>query len=151
LSECLAALRGRVLLDIELKDEDIEADVLTEIRSNAWSPKDFVLTSFDETMPGKVRQLRYDVQVGLLIEGSELPARALKYCDSRDIDFIAPEGDRSCLTDSLLEKLAEAGMPVVPWTVNDQTRMGELLAHPAVAGIITDQLTLAQAVRDRLR
>jgi glycerophosphoryl diester phosphodiesterase len=55
------------------------------------------------------------------------------------------------LTDSLLEKLAEAGMPVVPWTVNDQTRMEELLAHPAVAGIITDQLTLAQAVRDRLR
>jgi glycerophosphoryl diester phosphodiesterase len=151
LSECLTALRGRVLLDIELKDEDTETGVLSEIRQNAWNPNDFVLTSFHETMPQAVRRMRYDVQVGLLIEAKDLPDRALKYKDSRDVDFIAPNGDLASLTDPLLEELAEAGMPVVPWTVNDQSRMVALLRHPAVAGIITDQLSLARSVRDGIR
>jgi glycerophosphoryl diester phosphodiesterase len=155
LSECLVALGARkerrVLLDIELKDAGIEREVLFALASAAWNPADFVLTSFDENMLAEVRRLRHDVQVGLLIETTDLPVKAQAFMNSPDIDFIAPEGDRAKLTDSLLEELALAGMPVVPWTVNDEGLCKIFLSHPAVAGIITDELSLAQRVRSTIK
>ena len=151
LSECLKQLKGRVLLDIELKDERIERDVLKEIRDAAWSPADFVLTSFHRTMPETVRSLREDVQVGLLIEAKDLPAVALACMNSTQIDFIAPEADPASLTGELLRELATAGMPVVPWTVNDSERIKELFSNPAVAGIITDEPATARDARNLVR
>ena len=150
LSTVLDELRGKVLLDIELKDQGSVSKVLAEIRETAWNTDDFVLTSFHADMPSQVKALREDVQTGLLLEKKNLAAEMRLALERNDMDFIAPQ-DCPELTWDLLEECAAKGMPIVPWTVNDQQRMHDVFKHPAVAGLITEEVELARWVRRSVR
>jgi len=55
------------------------------------------------------------------------------------------------LTTELLEECASCGMPVVPWTLNTEECISGMFKHPAVAGIITDEVKLAFDERKRIR
>ena len=123
---------------------------LEEIRKAAWNTDDFVITSFLPDVPSQVRELREDVQAGLLIRGGDLPAKARRVLRSPVVDFIAPEHGSS-LTLDLLEECAACGMPVVPWTVNAEGDLKDRFKHPAVAGVITDEVALARKVRKSVR
>ena len=142
LSDCLNELRGKVQLDIELKDAGSVPKVLEEIRKAAWNTDDFVITSFLPAVPSQVRELREDVQAGLLLEEPDLAAKARRLLRSPVVDFIAPEHG-PWLTPELLEECAACGMPVVPWTVNTKDAIANLFKHPAVAGVITDEVAVA--------
>ena len=91
------------------------------------------------------------MQAGLLFEEPDLPAKARDAsCGRHEVDFIAPEHGPS-LTPDLLEECAACGMPVVPWTVNTEGDIADLFKHPAVAGVITDEVALARRARKSVR
>ncbi len=150
LSTVLKRLRGKVLLDIELKDQGIVSKVLVDIREAAWNTDDFVLTSFHADMPSQVKAIREDVQTGLLLEQENLGMEMKLALQRNDMDFIAPN-DCSALKWDLLEDCAAIGMSIVPWTVNDAQRMRDMFKHPAVAGLITEELALARQARGSVR
>jgi glycerophosphoryl diester phosphodiesterase len=139
-----------------VKDAGSVAKILAEIRKAAWNTDDFVITSFHVDVPSRVRSIRANVQVGLLLplSGQDLATEARRTLQATDVDsvpdFIAPE-DGAKLTWELLEECAACGMPVVPWTVNVEDRMRDLFKHPAIAGIITDYVPRARDVRKLIR
>ena len=56
----------------------------------------------------------------------------------------------SLLTVTELDGAAKARIPLVPWVVNEEARLRLLLGHDAVAGVITDEVTRALAIKRRL-
>jgi glycerophosphoryl diester phosphodiesterase len=145
LDRCLRHLVNRVRLDLELKVPDIERDVIDALTNCQWRLNDIVLTSFDEGVAKAARAVSSEVRVGLLVERE---ADYLKLFDSfllTEADFLAPE--QSWLTRDHLIRAERARVPLVPWTVNDETRLHMFLGHAAVAGIITDNVALALSVK----
>jgi glycerophosphoryl diester phosphodiesterase len=138
--ECARFLHGRIGLDVELKDEGIAAGVLAILSEEQWQPRDFAITSFDASMLDDARRHQPDVIIGLLTEEPDL-ATALARAAGIAADFLAP--DQSFLDDAALALAVRAGMPLVPWVVNEPARLRMLLAHAAVAGLITDALPTA--------
>jgi hypothetical protein len=41
------------------------------------------------------------------------------------------------VTAAVLERVAKGRIPLVPWSVDEQARLNELLKHDCVAGVIT--------------
>lgn len=155
LAECLTGLKSRVMLDIELKDAGLEPEVLEETHRAGWSEDSFVVTSFHQSMPARVRAIRPEVRVGLLADTASVLFQLERFAPARrvtdwistldDIDFFAPQ--EPALNIAALDMFAAEGLPIVPWTVNDRARLAMLYRHPAVIGIITDNVPLAREVR----
>jgi glycerophosphoryl diester phosphodiesterase len=145
--ECALALHGRIRLDVELKETGIAGDVLAILRDAQWQAQDFAITSFDASMLAEARSCQPGVIIGLLTENPDM-ATALADAAAIAADFLAP--DQSSLDVTSLDHAVSAGIPLVPWVVNDRGRLRMLLAHDAVAGLITDALPTAIAVRNEL-
>jgi glycerophosphoryl diester phosphodiesterase len=150
LADCARHLHGLVQLDVELKTPDIEGQVIDVLRGEAaqWRRRDFVLTSFDESMIRKVRAKDQYVRTGLLLKDRAAFKNAFaRFVDLR-ADFLAPE--ESVLDKDSLDCAADQRVPLVPWPVNDPARLEFLLKHDIVAGVITDQVALAVDVKRRI-
>src|SRR2546428_10064103 len=78
LRACADVLRGRMPLDIELKDFDIEAEALEVLRHAGWTPREFVVTSFDAATLERIRRAWPDLAVGLLTNDEKLGAPATR-------------------------------------------------------------------------
>lgn len=154
LDEVLDLARGRVGLDIELKETGYVDLVLSKV-DTSFGPRDLVITSFLDTALAEVKRIRPDVETGLLLgvarpakyvrtRFSELfPAARARRCHA---DYIAPHVDLARL--GALRRGAAAGLEALVWTVNDAEGIGRCLADPRVAGVITDVPCLALQLRD---
>ena len=148
LDECAKELLGRVQLDVEIKTPGIEADVLGVLRSAKWRRRDFVLTSFDDEMIQNVHALDPHVRTGLLLEHRPDFDRAFDQFVALGADFLGPQ--EGLITKDDLDRAAEQRVPLVPWSVNDEKRLEFLLKHDIVAGVITDDVSLAVDVKRRI-
>ena len=146
LHDLVAAARGRVALDIELKEPGFEEDALSALTPR---PEGLWLTSFLPGVLEAIAALDPAVPTGLLIDAGDVagdaPARA-RACGAR---ILAPHA--SLFDDRLRGAAMDAGLGLIVWTVNDRERLGELLADPAVDCVITDDVPLAVTLRDRFR
>ena len=147
LADCARRLHGRVQLDVELKTSGIEADVLRVLRDPRaeWRRRDFVLTSFHESMIQKVREADPYVRTGLLLKDRPAFDSAFKRFVELRTDFLGPE--ESVLEKNDLDRATEQRVPLVPWTVNGADRLEFLLKHEIVAGVITDDVAVAIDVK----
>ena len=88
------------------------------------------------------------MRTGLLLkDGPAFKSAFGRFVDLRT-DFLAPE--ESVLDKDALDRAAEQRVPLVPWPVNDPTRLQFLLKHDIVAGVITDKVALAVDVKGRI-
>lgn len=129
LEQVVSVCAGRIALDVELKEPGLENDVL-----RVAAASDFVVTSFLPEVVTATKRLRPDVRTGLLL------GRERQRWDDVAADFLAPHYE-------LLERIPGDGLFV--WTVNDAATLERLFGDPRVAGIVTDDLELALAVRSR--
>lgn len=144
-ADVLRRARGRLRLDVELKEAGDEVAVLRLLRDDGWTTERFVVTSFEPRALAAVRDEQPEVRTGLLVW--DVPGMAaLDAFASSAAAFLAP--DHQMLDAAVLSRAARAGIALLPWTVNDPGRMRELIASPAVAGIITDDPVSALRVRD---
>jgi glycerophosphoryl diester phosphodiesterase len=140
--EALVALaRGRVALDIELKEAGYESEVLAALEPR---PPGLLVTSFLPSAVAAVRTLDPGLPAGLLVgrggEGDPLERAAA--CGAT---LLAPHV--SLVDRRLLDRSASLRLPLVVWTVNDRRRLERLCREPAVAVLITDRPELALAAR----
>ncbi len=142
LVEVLDLCRGKIHLDIELKESGYERSVVTLVKER-YGYNEFSIKSFKDKVPYNVKSIDPRIRTGLLL-GKEnaglgvrlneyFPARRLKRCKA---DFVSPH--YLLCTREYVRRLKREGYPVFVWTVNDEKIMDRMLALH-VDGIISDR------------
>ncbi len=141
LASLLALADGRVRLDLELKEPGLEQDLLAMIGGDRSS----IVSSFSSETLRRVRELAPSLETGLIVEAL---ARGDLVALAEQAGARALIVEDALLSADLLGEAASAGREVWVWTVNDETRLAELLAEPLLAAVITDVPVRALAIRE---
>jgi glycerophosphoryl diester phosphodiesterase len=146
LDEVLALTRGRIALNLEVKEPGYVADTIALLRRHDFER--CLLTSFLDDVVLEAKTLAPERKAGLLI------ATGLRRALTTRIPATKADtlGLHRRLADAAaLGKAAAAGVRCVVWTVNAPRALDRYLGHPAVEGVITDRPGLAlerRALRD---
>ena len=144
LAALLELARGRVGLDLELKEAGLEREVLALLEP---AHRDgLVVTSFLPEVVAEFRRLDASLELGLLVEeapGSEAHGllTAARACGA---DFLAP--DIALLGPEARRAAHALGRGLSVWTVNDASTLAELARDPDIAIITTDVPALARSI-----
>ncbi len=147
LSEVLEFTSGRINLDIELKEQGYEHEVL-QLLDKYYHSGEYIITSFKEQILSRIKNLSTETKVGLLIGVQNLfrPNCRLFSFSSR-VNCVPADClviHWSLLRFGILKRLMKEKIPVIVWTVND-TKMFRYLLSQNITGIITDHVSLAAA------
>ncbi len=139
----VALARGRIGLDLELKEPGLEGDVLAAVEGGEdW----LAVTSFLPAVVARVGLLAPALATGLLVEDDEDdPVAEALACGAAALAI-----EEALLTWPLAKRAVAAGLAVWAWTVNEPRRLEELLAAPTVTGVITDYPAGALVLRETL-
>jgi glycerophosphoryl diester phosphodiesterase len=141
LEEALRLACGRIGLDIELKEEGYEKEVLDRI-CDVLPEADYIVSSFHAGSLEQVKRHRPGVKTGFIFQDAgALTTDILE----GDTDWLFPV--QSLASGDLLERMKRKGKKIAVWTVNDTQQMKRLLDDNRVEGIITDRADAALAVR----
>jgi glycerophosphoryl diester phosphodiesterase len=141
LEEALHLSRGRIGLDIELKEEGYEQEIVRLV-TGALRTEDFIVSSFHAGSIERIRQCRAGVRTGLIFnDAAALTEEILR----GETEWLFPA--ESLAGGVFLDRMRAAGKRIAAWTVNDVNRMKRLLDDDRIDGIITDRTDAALAVR----
>lgn len=151
LETVLAILADRILVNIELKpvatDEPPHADDLAvqvaHLIHKLRMEERVIVSCFDADQVEQVRAARDGIRASLLVEEVGDVREVLLGAEAMDALFVSPDAD--LLEEGSVRAFTEAGMPVVPYVVNDAPTMHRLLDW-SVRGFFTDEVDLAQRV-----
>jgi glycerophosphoryl diester phosphodiesterase len=142
LADLVSLAAGRIMLDLELKEPELEEELLAAVRPY---PRGLLVTSFLPDVLARVHELDPTVRTGFLVdEGSDLFERAAD-CRAR---LVAPS--IAILTPALLQEADRLRSPLAVWTVNDEATLKRLLADGRIGCVITDVPGRAREL-DRVR
>jgi len=137
----------RIRLDLELKyrpdhpgePKDFEERVLEILRETDFVERVNVI-SFHHPSLTKVKALVSGIRTGLLAGGDKAPPDPVALVRRYQADYYSPS--RRHVTPEAVAALHQAGIPIVPWTVNETAEMRRLMAlgigTSAGDGIATD-------------
>jgi glycerophosphoryl diester phosphodiesterase len=152
--EVLRWSRGKIRLDVELKEEACEKE-LGELLSGYLEKDQFFITSFNESSLKIIKDNYLGFQVGLLLGKFKAPPWTriseffpMKRCRKAKADFLVVYF--KLLRFGFLERARRRGIPVFVWTVNDEEMIWKLLNDKRVHAIITDQPDLAVSLRKKI-
>jgi glycerophosphoryl diester phosphodiesterase len=159
LDEVLALARGRIGLDVELKEAGYVDRVLAAVTAGGPDPAGLVLTSFLDAVVAEVKERAPDVRAGLLV-GTDRPGP--KPVRTRLSELSPVARARACGADAVgmhfliaslgaLERTHAAGLGAFVWTVNRDDGLRRFLADPRVGAVITDVPARALELRDGAR
>lgn len=140
LAEALEVARGRMKVNIELKDygHDVELEQKVVDLVEAANMQDQIVTmSLSGGMVETMKRLRPRWTSGLLL------ARGIGDLPRLDADFLAVQA--SVATRRFVDAAHASGKPVYAWTVNDPQQMIRLVGY-GVDGIITNRPAVAKEV-----
>jgi len=144
LGEFLERARGRIGLNIELKyygwDPELAPAVVHEVRARGMEDE-VVLMSLKLAAVEQLRGLAPDMPVGYV------STVAVGDVTRLPVDFLAVPTAR--ISSRILQDAREQGVEIHVWTVNDPSRMADLMER-GVDGIITDDPGLAVRVHEEL-
>ena len=141
LDDTLRLTKGRIQLDVELKEPGCERDAL-QLLLQYFAIGDFCITSFLPAALREVRAIDPSVRTGLIFAtwGSRVQAA----CLSPDADFLVAHY-------RLVAKAEQIGKPLFVWTVDDARRTRHLFDRPLVEAIVTNNPRQAVALRSELK
>lgn len=141
LAEMIAAARGRIRLNIELKynrpDPELAAAVVAILVAQDFTSQ-AAITSLDYEAIRAVEALGPALETGLIV------TRTVGNPANLVADFLAV--NRRIVTADLVARARRAGKPLHVWTVNDEAEMIAMIER-GVANLITDHPATAVAVR----
>ncbi len=142
LKEVLMLCKGRIYMDIEVKEHGFENRLLKELDQYV-GPDEYSIKSFDDRVSYTVKLINPSITTGLLLGRSRgdirrrltevFPVRRLKACKA---DFVSPHS--SLLILNYVRRLHRRNYPVYVWTLNKKKRIMKYLKK-GVDGIITDR------------
>lgn len=137
LSEVLNTVRGRLLLDVEVKAAGFEATLLDLIRQ-ADMVDSVLISSFDAKIIGRVRDWASDIPVGLLQSTAD-PDAAVSLHAAAYLPAV------SVVTPRLIESCRRHGVRVITWTVRTAVEAQTAL-DADVDGIIADDPAFVRTI-----
>lgn len=141
--QILQTFSGKIGLDIELKEEDCEQEILQMISDLPVKPCYF-FTSFNPAILRKLKENDCSLQTGLLFNSMETVNE-----DSKGIDFLCPDYDTFFSNRDYFDSTAKRHSVAV-WTVDTPDKISRLLKDPLIGAVITNQTTLAVSIRNEL-
>jgi glycerophosphoryl diester phosphodiesterase len=136
LEEVLELVAGRLVVDVELKEDDHVAQAMALV-ARRLDPDQYVVTSFRDAVLPQVKRHAPEARTGLLV-GARLRLRELDRRVRRThVDFVAPHA--ALRRRRILAWAADRGLPAWLWTVNDPIVLRALRGDPRVAAVITDE------------
>jgi len=152
--EVLTFTRGKIKLDVELKEEGYEKEMV-ELISRYFKEDQFVITSFNDASLKTIKDNSPQIKVGLLLGKFKVSLRTrvseffpIKRCEEARADFLGAHV--KLLRFGFLERAHRKNKPVFVWTVNDERMIEELLHDGRVCAIVTDRADLAVSLRKKL-
>lgn len=138
LDDVVERCRGYIGLDIELKEDGLEAEVLAAV-TPFFSPAQYVISSFRSSVLRSVRDLDDATRTGLLTARGIVPdprtatdvLAAVKECGA---DYVIPD----VLDHELTAVATETGTGLIVWNANTGDEIIGALKLPSVTGVITD-------------
>jgi glycerophosphoryl diester phosphodiesterase len=149
LEEVLELTRNRIKLDIELKEEGYEKEVVNFILK-FLKEDDFVISSFNDNSLKIIKEAFPGIRTGLILGKSnpKNPFRTwlselfpFKRCQKINVDFLAPHWRLLIL--GFLRRAKKHKLPVFVWTVNETNLISKFLRDTRIDGIITDKIEIA--------
>ncbi|MBI4737847.1 MAG: glycerophosphodiester phosphodiesterase [candidate division NC10 bacterium] len=127
-----AAGNTRIRMDLELKyhpdrpgkPEDFEQRVLEIVRETGFVLRVNVI-SFHHPSLSKVKALEPRIRTGLLAGGRQAPPDPVALVRQYQADYYSPSFRH--VTAEAVAALHQAGIPIVPWTVNEGAEMRRLM------------------------
>ncbi len=150
--EAIQFCRGKVRLDIEIKDEGYEHLVIA-IALKHLDYSEFVIKSFNDSSVISIKKIDPNIKTGLLI--GRLPPRSIwgimlfhllpEYRVLRTgADFVSP--NYRLLRLGFLWRMKRIDKEVYIWTVNRESLLTKFIANPSISAIITDRPELAMKI-----
>jgi glycerophosphoryl diester phosphodiesterase len=124
LEEAIAAVRGRAVLQIELKGEGTVGPTLRALSAVGLGPAEFLLTCFDASRLEEVRALRPEWPVSLLF--GQPPPDAIER--AREVGAGSISVQFTHLTREWVEAAHAAGMEIRGWNPDTREEMEQTLA-----------------------
>ena len=128
LEETLQLARGRIQLDVELKEPGCERDAI-DLLLRYFALSDFCITSFLAATLRETRAIHAGIRTGLIFAIWGESVRAA--CLSTDVDVLVAHY-------RVVEEAEEIGKPLFVWTVDDLALMRALMRRRLVEGIVTN-------------
>jgi glycerophosphoryl diester phosphodiesterase len=154
LDEVLKLARGRIKLDIEIKEEGYEKEVVNFILE-FLKEDEFVITSFNDNSLKIIKEVFPKIRTGLIL-GKPNPKNPFgtriselfpfKRCREIDVDFIAPHW--RLLKLGFLRRAGNHKLPVFVWTVNEANLILKFLRDTRIAGLVTDKIETAVQLKE---
>jgi glycerophosphoryl diester phosphodiesterase len=144
LDELLDLSKGRIGLDVELKENGYVDRVLASVAEH-FDADQLIVTSFLDDVVAQVKQLRPDIRAGLLV-GLDRPR---PYLRTRLSEIFPVRRAKACGADAVamhfkiaglgaLARTNAAGLSAYVWTVNEDEQLRQFLGDPHVDAVITD-------------
>ena len=151
--EVLKWSKERIKLDVELKEEGYEKEIV-ELISKYFKKDQFVITSFNDSSLKNIKNHYPDIKVGLLLGKSKAPIWSriseffpMERCNRAKADFLASHW--KLLRFGFLDRAERNHKPVFVWTVNNEGMIWTLLHDRRVHAIVTDRPDMAVSLRKR--
>jgi glycerophosphoryl diester phosphodiesterase len=154
--EVLKWSRGKIKLDVELKEEGYEKETV-ELLLRYLEEDQFVITSFNDASLRVIKERYPDIQTGLIL-GRDLPSYRIltqlhelfpmKRCKKARADFLVAH--LKLLRLGFLARARRNHLPVFVWTVNAEETIWRWLHDRRVYAIITDKPELAVSLRKKV-
>jgi len=157
LEEVFALAKKKIRLDLEVKEESNEEDVVA-LALKHLGCEEFIITSFNDNSLGPVKARYPDVTVGLIL-GKERPENVVRTrlsellptrrCQRIGADILIPHW--KLIRFGFLKRAKKHHKSVIVWTVNERTMLSRFLKNEAIDGIITDVPDLALTLRNEIQ
>ncbi len=140
-SEVLVLCKGRIRLDIELKEAGYEKEVVRILHEHL-SYEEYQVKSFLDTAVLRMKRLDPNMTVGLLLgmKNADKKRRFNEYFPGRRLkmlgaDFVSPH--HKLVTPGFLLRMKLSKKKIYVWTINDEKLLRKFM-HMPVDGVITD-------------
>ncbi len=145
LEEAVELARGRIALDVELK-EDGYVDELADLLSGfAASGDELIVTSFVDLVLVRLTELTPQLSRGLIVSRST--ERAPERANACGATVVLPK--MHLVDEASLAEISDAGLTVIVWDFM-VAEHATLLSDTRISGVITDDVPGALAARTRI-
>jgi len=143
----LKLTRGRIQLDIELKEQGYEKAAV-DLALQYCKIDDFIMTSFKSRCLESIKRYNPEIKLGLILGQHQFKEGALPIKQALDAGAAYLMLEYKLANDKVLKSARESGLTVMVWTVNEKTTIERYLSHNDIYGIITNYTDIAVELRE---
>jgi len=150
LIEVLEFCKGKIALDIELKEAGYEEQALETVLG-ILAPDRFIFTSVQDSVIRKIKDLQPGIRTGFILSSHprwQLLTKLYPGARARQAGADVLVVSQKLLKLGFLSTTRDLGLPVWVYTVNDRQELWKMIMEERVGGIFSDRPDVGLFLRD---